>query len=81
MKQKILIALVVLAAGLGTLLAYDSGAGEMLRNTLSALDSHVSKFTLSSLSLLSAEQVGIIIMVVIIAAVTIFLRGGDKDKI
>jgi hypothetical protein len=80
MKRKILISVVVLAAGLSTLLAYDSRAGQMLRNTMTDLDFHAPKLISSTFSSLSAEQYGIIIMVVIVVAVTIFLRGGDKDK-
>lgn len=71
MKRKILITVVVLAAGSVTLLASDSRAAEMVQNTMRDLD----------FSLLSAEQVGISIMVVAITVVTIFFRGGDKDKI
>ncbi len=81
MKRKILITLVVLAAGLLTLLGYDSPAAEMLRNTMRDLDYHVSKFISSAFSLLSVEQVGIIVMVVVATVATIFLRGRDTDKI
>ncbi len=81
MKRKILIASVVLAAGLVTFLAYDSRAGEMLRNAMSDFDYHVPKLISSTFSLLSAMQIGIIIMVIVLTLVTIFMHGGDKDKI
>lgn len=80
MKRKILVTSVVLAAGLVILLAYDSGAGEMLANTLWYLDFHVSKFIPSVLSLLTVEEVGIILMVIVGTAATIFFHGRDADK-
>ncbi len=81
MKRKILISLVVLAAGSLIVLGYDSRAGQMLRNTMGDLDFHTAKSISSAFSLLSAEQYGIIIMVVVVTVATILLRPGDKDKI
>jgi hypothetical protein len=81
MKRKILISLVVLAAGLVTLLGYDSRAAQMLRNTMSDLDFHTAKSISSAFSSLSAEQYGIIIMVAVVTVAVVLLRPGDKDKI
>ena len=82
MQRKILVTLAVLAAGLVMLLGYDSRAGEMLQNTIGNLDfhSHVSRFIPAAFSLLSEEQVGIILMIVVCTMATIFFRGRDPYK-
>ena len=79
-KRKILITVVVLAAGLVTLLAYDSGA-EMVQNTMGILHRHTSKLVSSALSSLGMQGIGIILMVVVIAAAVIVFRGKDEDTI
>ncbi len=78
MKRKILITLVVLAAGLVTLLGYDIAA-EMVQNTLGVLHFPGSKFVSSALSSLGIQGVGIILMVVVITAAVILFRGKDDD--
>jgi hypothetical protein len=77
-KRKILITLVVLAAGLVTLLGYDIGA-EMFQNTTGVLHFYGSKFVSSALSSLGIQGVGIILMVVVITAGVILFRGKDDD--
>jgi hypothetical protein len=79
-KRKILITVVVLAAGLVALLAYDSGA-EMVQNTMGILHRHTSKLVSSALSSLGMQGIGIILMVVVIAAAVIVFRGKDEDTI
>lgn len=80
MKRKILITLVVLAAGLVALLAYDSGA-EMFQDTTGVLHFYGSKFVSSALSSLGVQGVGIILMVVVIAVGVIVFRGKDDATI
>jgi hypothetical protein len=77
-KRKILITLVVLAAGLVTLLGYDIGA-EMFQNTTGVLHLYGSKFVSSALSSLGIQGVGIILMVVVITAGVILFRGKHDD--
>jgi hypothetical protein len=77
-KRKILITLVVLAAGLVTLLGYDIGA-EMFQNTTGVLHFYGSKFVSSALSSLGIQGVGIILMVVVITAGVLLFRGKDDD--
>jgi len=79
MKRKILITLVVLAAGFVTLLAYDSRAAEMVRDTMGGLNHHAKKFVTSAFLSLGTMQLGIILMIVVITAAAIFFRGGDPD--
>ena len=79
-KRKILITLVVLAAGLVTLLAYDSGT-EMFQNTTRVLHFYGSKFVSSALSSLGVQGVGIILVVVVIAVGVILFRGKDDATI
>jgi hypothetical protein len=77
-KRKILITLVVLGAGLVTLLGYDIGA-EMFQKTTGVLHFDGSKFVSSALSSLGIQGVGIILMVVVITAAVILFRGKDDD--
>ena len=78
MKRKILITLVVLAAGVVALLGYDRAA-EMDQNTMGFLHFHAPKIVSSALSSLGMEQVGIIVMVVAIVVAWIAFRGKDAD--
>lgn len=77
MKRKILITLVVLAAGFVALLAYE-WSSEMVQNNMGFF--HAPAFVSSALSSLSPLQVGIIVMVVVITVATIAFREGDADK-
>ena|ERR1035441_1077910 len=79
-KRKILITLVVLAAGLVALLAFDSGA-EMVQNTMGVLHFYASKFVSSALSSLGIQGIGIILMLVVLAVAVIVFRGKDEDTI
>jgi hypothetical protein len=81
MKRKILITLLVLAAGMVSFLAYDSPVAETVQNTMGVLDFHAKKFVSSTVSALSTMQIGTIIMVVALTVVAIFFRGGHEDKI
>jgi len=79
-KRKILITVVVLAAGLVTLLAYDSGA-EMVQTVMGVLHFYASKFVSSAVSTLGIQGIGIILMLVVIAVAVIVFRGKDEDTI
>jgi hypothetical protein len=79
-KRKILITLVVLAAGFVALLAYDSGA-EMVQNSLGVFHFPGSQFVSSVLSSLGVQGVGIILMVAVIAVAVIVFRGKDDATI
>ncbi len=81
MKRKILITLVVLAAGFVSFLACDSRAAEVVQDTMGGLDFHARKFATSAFSSLEPMQLGIILMIVAIAVAAIFFREGDEDKI
>lgn len=81
MKRKILITVVVLAAGFVSFLAYDSPAARTVQNTMGVLDLHAKKFVSSTVSSLEPMQLGIIFMVVAVAVAAIFFREGHEDKI
>lgn len=81
MKRKILITVVVLAAGFVSFLAYDSPAAGAVQDTMGVLDLHAKRLVSSTVSSLSTMQIGIIIMIIALTVVAIFFREGHEDKI
>jgi hypothetical protein len=76
MKRKILITIVVLAAGLGALLVYEWSA-EIFQNTVGFRHFRAPAFVTSAVSSLGVEGVGIIVMVVVIIMGVILFRRQD----
>ncbi len=80
MKRKILITLVVLAAGLLTFFGF-SRAAEMVQDTEGIQHFHVPKVVSSAIESLGITGVGLILMIIVITVAVIVFRGKGDDTI